>query len=260
MLVDTHAHIYTVDFDDDRDNIIGKAIANGIGKIFMPNIDAGTVKNLLEAEGKYPSVCFPLMGLHPNSVGPDYIRDLDIIFGWFTKHNFYGVGEIGIDLYWDTTFSIQQEDAFRQQLRLARFMKHPVVIHMRNSFREVISALEKEQDGSLHGIFHCFSGTKDEADKIIETGFSLGIGGVVTYRNSLLPDVLKETDLNNLVLETDAPWLSPVPKRGRRNESSYLIYTAMKLAEIYNMTLEEVSTVTSRNALKLFNFEEQSVG
>jgi TatD DNase family protein len=256
MLIDTHAHIYTDNFSNDRDVIIATAVRNGIGKIMMPNIDSESIPEMLKVSEQYPDICYPVMGLHPTSVNMNYLQELDNVGEWLSKRSFYAIGETGIDLYWDRKWQSQQEDAFRQQLRMARSFRLPVIIHVRNSFQEVYSILEKEQDGLLTGIFHCFSGTKSEADKIVDIGFYLGIGGTVTYKNSFLPEVLKDMDIRNIVLETDAPWLSPVPKRGMRNESGFMIYTAQKVAEIYGLTTEEVSKITTMNATELFKLNK----
>jgi TatD DNase family protein len=253
MLVDTHAHIYGDEFKDDIDTIIANAIKNGVGKIFLPNEDTETIPEMLKLADRYPDICYPMIGLHPSAVEEDYKPSLDIVGEWLTKRKFYGIGEIGIDLYWDRTRVAQQKEAFRQQLRMAGSFNLPVSIHMRNSFQEVYSILSSEQNGSLSGVFHCFSGTKEDAGKAIDIGFYLGIGGSVTFKNSHLPEILKETDIKNIVLETDAPFLAPVPRRGMRNESGYLIYTAEKVAEIYGLTMEAVSEITTRNALRLFN-------
>jgi len=192
------------------------------------------------------------MGLHPTSVSSDYKDELEAVEYWLEKRKFYGIGEIGIDLYWDTAYIKEQTDAFRCQVRLAKSMQLPVVIHLRNSFKEVYKVVKDEQDGNLKGIFHCFSGNEKEAKKIVDLGFLLGIGGVVTFKNSELYQVVSTLDLNNLVLETDAPYLAPVPKRGRRNESSYLVYIAQKVAEIYDIPVEKVAEITTANARKLF--------
>jgi TatD DNase family protein len=253
MLIDTHAHIYTDDFSDDRDEVIQDAIRNGIGKILMPNIDAGSLSDVLQVAEKYPGICYPMTGLHPSSVNAGYVSELDKLGQSLPEHPFAGIGEIGIDLYWDRTFEEQQKDAFRIQLQLARSARLPAVIHVRNSFSEVFSIVKEEQDGSLRGIFHCFSGSAEDARKIIDSGFLLGIGGVITYKNSHLPQVLKEIGADRLVLETDAPWLSPVPHRGKRNQCGYLIHTARKLAEILDLSEEEIAEVTTGNALELFN-------
>ncbi len=224
----------------------------------MPNIDSSSVKDMLDTAVNFPGICFPMIGLHPTSVREDYKRELDSISEWAENYDFAGIGETGIDLYWDSTFRMQQEDSFRQHLRLARSMKLPVVIHVRNSFREVISILEQEQEGSLTGIFHCFSGTGEEAARITATGFHLGIGGVVTFQNSRLPKILETVDLMNIVLETDSPYLSPVPHRGKRNESSYLVYIAEKLAGIYGLETEEIAAVTTANSLRIFHTSEET--
>lgn len=252
MLIDTHAHIYTADFNDDREDVIRNAVDAGVWKILMPNIDMASLPDLLSVAKQYPGMCYPMVGLHPGSVTGDYRDQLDSLGKCFHDHPFIGIGEIGIDLYWDKTFIAEQKDAFREQLRQARFHKLPVVVHVRESFHEVFPILEEEQDGSLRGIFHCFSGEKREADMVTSLGFHLGIGGVVTYKNSRLPEVLRQVETKNVVLETDAPWLSPVPKRGRRNECSYLPYIAARVAEIYGVTEEEIAEMTTRNVADIF--------
>ncbi|QGY43417.1 YchF/TatD family DNA exonuclease [Maribellus comscasis] len=252
MLIDTHSHIYTEDFSHDFDDVIQKAYNNNVKKIILPNIDSGTAKHLVDVSNSYPHLCYPLMGLHPTSVDEDYKQELEAVEYWFDKHNFYGVGEIGIDLYWSQTFVKQQEDAFRFQVRLAKNKNLPIVIHVRNSFDEIYKIVEEEQDGSLRGIFHCFTGSKKEARKIIDLGFLLGIGGVVTFKNSDLDKVISNFDLSNFVLETDSPYLAPEPKRGRRNESSFLVYIAQKVAEIYDVPVEKVAEITTANARNLF--------
>jgi TatD DNase family protein len=255
MLIDTHAHIYTDAFADDRELVIQETVRNRIGKILMPNIDVGSLSDVLSIAAQYPSVCYPMIGLHPTSVDQDYKRQLDILKEEYSRHPFIGVGEIGIDLFWDKTFLDQQKDAFREQLKIARSLKLPAIIHVRESFNEVYSILNEEQDGTLKGIFHCFSGSASEAQKVINSGFYLGIGGVVTYKNSQLPEVLKHVDISEIVLETDAPWLTPVPHRGKRNECSYLIFTVQKVAEIYGVSTEEIASVTTCNAMKIFTFD-----
>ena len=253
MLIDTHAHIYTADFNDDREEVIRNAVEAGVGKILMPNIDAETLRDVLRVAEQFPGICQPMTGLHPGSVDAGYKDQLDKLGQSFHDHPFIGIGEIGIDLYWDKTYISEQKEAFREQLRQAGFHKLPVVIHVRNSFDEVFSILKEEQDGSLRGIFHCFSGEEREAGMVTGLGFYLGIGGVVTYKNSLLPEVLRSVGPKHLVLETDAPWLSPVPKRGRRNECSYLPFIAAKVAEVYPLPVEEIAAITTRNAGELFH-------
>ena len=252
MLIDTHSHIYSEEFNSDIDEIVQNAYNNGVKKIILPNIDSGSIKRLVDLSNSYPHICYPLMGLHPTSVDADYKEELTAIEYWLNKQKFHGIGEIGIDLYWDRTFINEQKDAFRHQIKLAKSKKLPIVIHLRNSFDEVFEIVNEEQDGSLKGIFHCFTGDEDEAQKIIDLGFLLGIGGVLTFKNSNLSEVIEKIDLKHLVLETDSPYLAPVPKRGRRNESSYLVYVAQKLAEVYQIPVEEVAEITTSNARNIF--------
>lgn len=252
MLIDTHSHIYLEDFKDDIDDIVQNAYNNNVKKIILPNIDSGSVKRLLDLSYTYPHLCFPLMGLHPTSVDKYYKDELEAIEYWLEKQKFYGIGEIGIDLYWNTTLIKEQKDAFRSQIKIAKSKKLPIVIHLRNSFQEVYEIVREEQDGNLKGIFHCFSGSENEAIKIIDLGFLLGIGGVVTFKNSNLDEVLSNIKLENLVIETDSPYLAPVPKRGQRNESSYLVYIAQKLSEIYKISVEQIAEITTINAREIF--------
>ncbi len=252
MLIDTHAHIYSEDFLHDVDEILQRAYDNDVKKIILPNIDSGSVKRLIDLNDAYPHLCFPLMGLHPTSVAADYRDELEAVEYWLSKRKFYGIGEIGIDLYWDRTYLTEQQDAFRYQLMLAKSNHLPVVIHVRDSFEEVYSVVKELQDGNLKGIFHCFSGNETEAKKVIDLGFLLGIGGVITFTNSNLAEVIKTVPVNKLVLETDAPYLTPVPKRGKRNESSYIIYVAQAVARIYDISVTEVADITSENARNLF--------
>lgn len=252
MLIDTHSHIYLEDFNHDIDEVIRNAYTNDVKKIILPNIDSGSVKRLLDLSNAYPHLCFPLIGLHPTSVTADYMEELSAVEYWLDKHRFFGIGEIGIDLYWDKTFVNEQKEAFRSQLNLAKSLNLPVVIHVRNSFQEVYEILSQEQDGRLKGIFHCFTGDETEAKKITDLGFLLGIGGVITFKNGSMAEMVKKTDLKHFVLETDSPYLAPVPKRGSRNESSYLIYVAQKIAEIKELSFEMVADTTSLNARNLF--------
>jgi TatD DNase family protein len=252
MLIDTHAHLYSEEFSQDVDEVLQRAYDNDVKKIVLPNIDSGSVKRLLDLNDAYPHLCFPLMGLHPTSVAADYKEELQAVEYWLEKRKFYGIGEIGIDLYWDRTCFKEQQDAFRYQLKLAKSNHLPVVIHLRESFDEIYSIVKEEQDGNLQGIFHCFSGNEDEARKIIDLGFLLGIGGVVTFNNSSLAEVIKKIPVDKLVLETDSPYLTPVPKRGKRNESSYLVYVAQAVAKIYDLSVSELAEITSENARNLF--------
>jgi TatD DNase family protein len=252
MLIDTHAHIYSEDFLHDVDDVLQRSYDNDVKKIILPNIDSGSVKRLLDLNDAYPHLCFPLMGLHPTSVASDYREELEAVEYWLSKRKFYGIGEIGIDLYWNRTFLFEQQEAFKHQLQLAKENKLPVVIHVRDSFDEVYSILKEQQNGLLRGIFHCFSGNEAEAKKVIDLGFLIGVGGVVTFNNSSLANVIKNIPVQNLVLETDAPYLTPVPKRGKRNESAYLIYIAQAVAKIYNISVNELADITSENARDLF--------
>ncbi|MEN8116751.1 MAG: TatD family hydrolase [Bacteroidota bacterium] len=252
MLIDTHSHIYSEDFLHDREEALQRAYDNGVKKIILPNIDSGSIKHLLDLSDAYPHLCYPLMGLHPTSVEEDYKEELHAVEYWLEKRKFYGIGEIGIDLYWDKKFINEQKDAFRHQVKLAKSRQLPIVIHVRDSFEETYAIVKEEQDGSLKGIFHCFSGNETEAQKVVDLGFLLGIGGVVTFKNSSLGEVIKTVRLENLVLETDSPYLAPVPKRGKRNESSYLIFIGQKISEIFNTSLEQVAEITTLNARNLF--------
>ncbi len=252
MLIDTHTHIYAGDFDDDREAVIARALEAGVEKMILPNIDESSVEPMLELSRQHPGCCYPLMGLHPSSVGEDYVSVLDRVALWFEREKFCGVGEIGIDLYWDVSHREEQEEAFRQQLRWAVAMDLPVVIHVRNSFEEVWKVLEKEHRGELKGIFHCFSGTPEQARRVLGAGFFLGIGGVVTFRNNQLERVVEETGPEGLLLETDAPWLSPVPFRGRRNEPAQLIPIAQKVASVLGIPLPSLASITTTNARQLF--------
>lgn len=253
MLIDTHAHLYSEDFLHDIDAVLQRAYDNDVKKIILPNIDSGTVKRLIDLADAYPHLCYPLMGLHPRSIGTDYKEELEAVEYWLGKREFFGIGEIGIDLYWDRSYQTEQFDAFRYQLQLAKSYNLPVVIHERESFNEIFSIVKEEQNGNLKGIFHCFNGNNEEASKIADLGFSIGIGGVVTFKNNNLPEVLKKISLENIVIETDAPYLAPVPKRGKRNESAYLVYIAQTLSRVFDVSVNEVAEITTENSRKLFN-------
>ena len=252
MLIDTHSHIYSEDFLQDRDEALQRAYDHGIKKIILPNIDSGSIKHMLDLADAYPHLCYPLMGLHPTSVDEEYKEELHAVEYWLEKRKFYGIGEIGIDLYWDKKFEKEQKEAFRYQIQLAKKYQLPIVVHVRNSFNETFEIVKEEQDGSLKGIFHCFSGNETEAKRVINLGFLIGIGRVLTFKNSTLDEIIRSVDINNLVLETDSPYLAPVPKRGKRNESAYIVYIAQKLAEIYNIPVEQVAEITTGNARSLF--------
>lgn len=252
MLVDTHTHIYLDQFDDDRAEMMQRAKDNGVEKFYLPNIDSSSIDAMLNLEKLHPGTCVAMMGLHPCSVKENYKEELAIVKSWLDKRVFCAIGEIGIDLHWDTsTFEIQKE-AFRTQIKWAKELDVPVVIHSRKSTKEVIDVLREEKDDRLRGIFHCFGGSVEEAKSIIDLGFYLGIGGVVTFKKAGLDKTMEDVPLENVVLETDSPYLSPSPYRGKRNESGYVKLVAEKLATIKNRTLEEVAEITSKNALDIF--------
>lgn len=264
ILADTHAHLYAEEFDSDRDEMLARAMRNDVKLFFLPNIDSSSIAGMLSLVRKYPSACYPMMGLHPCYVTKTYEEDLKVVMHWLEKCNtlpgsefrFCAVGEIGIDLYWDKTFFEQQKDAFRRQIAIAKRYRLPIVIHTRNSFDEAYSIVSELNDESLTGIFHCFSGNIGQAEKVIALGgFKLAIGGVVTFKNSGLDKVVEHVSLEHIVLETDAPYLAPVPHRGKRNESSYIRLIAEKIAAIKNIPLEEVAAVTTENARKMFGIE-----
>ncbi len=252
MLIDTHSHIYSEDFTSDQEEVIQRAFENDIRKIVLPNIESSSVKKMLDLVDQYPQICFPLMGLHPTSVNEDYEEELELVEFWIKKRKFYGIGEIGIDLYWDKTFIQEQTDAFRRQVILAKRYDLPVVIHVRESFDEVFSVLDEEKGPGLRGVFHSFSGTMEQARQVINIGFNIGVNGIVTFKNSQLSQIIEKIDPCHVLLETDAPYLTPVPFRGKRNESSYLIYVAQKVAEIYQLPISEIARITSENAERLF--------
>jgi TatD DNase family protein len=252
MIIDTHSHIYLPDFDTDRAEMLARAENEGIELVLMPAIDNTTHAATLHAEAAYPEKCRAMMGLHPCSVKANYKDELDIVRNYFEQRQFIAVGETGLDFYWDLSFTKEQYDSFHRHIELAQAYDIPVVIHSRNSLDECIGVIAEHQQGKLKGVFHCFSGSVEQIKKIIDLGFYLGIGGVVTFKNSGLDKVMAGIDLKNVVLETDAPYLAPVPFRGKRNECSYLKYVVEKLGEIKAMTKEEVANITTTNAKELF--------
>jgi len=256
QFIDTHSHLYLPEFDNDRDEVINRAVRQGIKKICLPNIDTGSVKQMLAVVNKYPDFCFPMMGLHPTSVRKNYRDILKKVQEHLLKENFIAVGEIGFDLYWNNTYRKEQMKAFREQITLAIDNQLPVVIHIRESFDEVFQILDEFNPDYPIGIFHSFTGNIDQAHRAIAMGFKLGIGGIVTFKNSGLDKVVKDIDLKHIVLETDSPYLAPAPKRGKRNESSYLVYTARKIAELHNITIEKIADITTQNAIKIFKLNK----
>ena len=251
-LVDTHCHLYSEEFEADQAAVVQKAIEAGVEKFYLPGIDSTVIPAMLDLEQKFPGKCFAMMGLHPCYVKENFQQELTIVKDWLDKRHFAAVGEIGLDYYWDKTFAAEQVLAFRSQIEWSIDLGLPIVIHTRNAMQQTIEIVKEYAPKGLRGIFHCFSGSYETACEIIDAGFYLGIGGVVTYKNSGLVDVLSKIDLKHLVLETDAPYLTPVPFRGKRNESSYLKYVVEKLAAIKNCPVEMVATITSANAEKIF--------
>jgi TatD DNase family protein len=251
-MIETHAHIYYDPFDNDIDETINRAKEVGVKKIFLPNVDSSSIERMLSLEERYPDYCVAMMGLHPCSVKENYEEELDLVTSWLEKRKFVAVGEIGLDLYWDKTFFEQQKHAFQYQMDLAKKHEIPFVIHSRDSNEEVIEILEKNAGDHLKGIFHCFSGTVEQAQRVVDVGMYIGIGGVVTFKNGGLNKVVPDIDLKNIVLETDSPYLTPVPFRGKRNEPSYLTYIVEKIAELKGISVEEVKEVTTQNALNAF--------
>ncbi|MBY7959148.1 TatD family hydrolase [Vibrio fluvialis] len=252
-MIDTHAHIYASEFDHDRDDVVSRALAQGIERILLPNIDLESIAPMLATEAAYPTICRPMMGLHPCYVDGNVTQTLDTIYSWFAKHDFIAVGEIGIDLYWDKTFRAEQEMAFATQLNWAKEMNLPVVIHTRDSIEETLTLLKQEQNGQLRGVFHCFGGTTDEAKAINDLGFHLGLGGVSTFKNGGMDQVIPHLDMNYVILETDCPYLAPVPHRGKRNEPAYTQLVAQRVADLRELSLAEVDTLTTTNAKLLFS-------
>ena len=252
-LIDTHAHLYAQDFDDDREEMLERARVAGVESIFLPNVDSQSIDRMLDLEAKYPDLCYPMMGLHPCSVHADYLEELKIVREWLERRKFWAVGEIGVDLYWDKTYQREQEHAFMLQTEWAIAFDLPIVIYSRASTELILNLLEPIKEEKLRGIFHCFSGTLEEAVRAIELGFLLGIGGVLTFKNAGLDELLKNIDLNFLVLETDAPYLAPVPFRGKRNESAYIAHVAERMASVKGVDIVEVARITRSNARRLFN-------
>ena len=251
-MIDTHCHLYLDDFDADRPAIIERANTESVGRFYLPAIDSSIITRMLKMEQDYPGQCFAMMGLHPCSVKENFEEELQIAEQWLARRKFAAVGETGLDFYWDKTFTAQQYTAFRAQVGWAKKYNIPVVIHSRQSTPECIDVIKEMHDTSLTGIFHCFGGSLEEAQQITELGFYLGIGGVLTYKNSGLAGVIEKLPLDNIVVETDAPYLTPVPFRGKRNESAYLKYVVQKIADVKKISVDEAAAITTFNAQKLF--------
>lgn len=251
-LIDTHTHLYLEAFDEDRDQVIKKAIAEGVDRFYLPAIDSTYSSRMLDLEEKYPDHIRLMMGLHPTHVKENYKEELLHVEQYLAKRNFAAVGEIGIDLYWDKSLLKQQKEAFDNQILWAKEKELPIVIHCRDAFDETFEVLEGHKGDDLSGIFHCFTGSKEQAEKAIGLNFKLGIGGVLTFKNGKIDQFLDQISVDHIVLETDAPYLAPAPFRGKRNQSKYLIYILRKLSKIYHQTEEELATITTQNALEVF--------
>jgi len=259
--IDTHTHLYAEEFDSDRDAVIKHAVDKGVDRLLLPAIDRSYYEKMMLVAGRHREHCFPMIGLHPTSVKASFREELDFINEKLEKERdkFYGIGEIGIDLYRDKTFVNEQTSAFSHQLDLAIEYQLPVAIHTRNSFEIAIEIIHTKNNPGLKGVFHCFSGSVEQAKQAVEVGFMLGIGGIITYRNSGLQKVVEVTGLDHLVLETDSPYLPPVPYRGQRNESAYIPVIAEKIAELKNVSVAEVAEITTRNAKNLFNLKDVKI-
>lgn len=252
IITDTHIHLYAEEFDADRDLLVEQAGVLGVQRFFMPNIDSSSIEPMLELEKRYPGKAYPMMGLHPCYVKENWRSEMELVEKWLNQRKFVAVGEIGIDLYWDKTFLEEQKEAFRIQVRMANERNLPIVIHTRESFDVTYDLLQKTRKDSPQGIFHCFTGTEEQAKKAIGMGFMLGIGGVVTFKNSGVDKAIENIPLEHIVLETDAPYLAPVPYRGKRNDPAYILKVAEKLSEIYKCSVMEVAQITTKNSIQLF--------
>ncbi len=252
VLTDTHTHLYSEAFDEDRPLMMQRAFDNNIKRMFVPAIDSSYTEAMFELKDAYPENVFLMSGLHPTHVKENYIDELNHVKALLSKKSFVAIGEIGIDLYWDKTFLKQQQDAFRTQIQFAKQYDLPIVIHCRDAFDEVFEVLESEKGNDLYGIFHCFTGDLEQAKRAISYNMKLGIGGVVTFKNGKIDKFLNQIDLRNIVLETDSPYLSPTPYRGKRNETSYIVNVVTRLAELYNVSEDEIARVTTENSVDVF--------
>lgn len=253
LLTDTHTHLYYETDEEKQALLFQRCFENSVNRLFLPNVDLSSIAKIDELVRKYPENCFAMAGLHPCDVKEDYAQVLAQIYQRMEGKKIYAIGEIGIDLHWDKTTLAIQQTAFREQIKWAKDMKLPIVIHCREAFDEVFEVLEAEKGDDLRGIMHCFTGNLEQAKRTIELGFYLGIGGVVTYKKAGLDEVLMHIPLEHIVLETDSPFLAPVPYRGKPNESSYLVHIAQRVADIYNLSIEEVAEITTANSVDIFN-------
>lgn len=261
MFIDTHTHLFVDAFDQDRDTVVRRAIDAGVECMLLPNIDKDTIGPLNDLAQRFPQHCLPMMGLHPGSVNQDWEEQLEAVRQALFSGHYIAVGEIGMDLYWDTTYVAEQREVFRRQVAWAKELNLPIVIHAREAFQELFTLLDELNDETLKGVFHCFTGSSEDAAHILSYGgFMLGIGGVATYKKANLGESLSAVPLSALVLETDSPYLTPVPFRGQRNESAYLLHIAEKLAEIYGLSLREIENATTENARRLFDLSRSING
>jgi len=251
-ITDTHTHLYSSQFDEDRDSMMQRAFDAGVSRFFIPAIDSTYTGAMLALEENYPDSIFLMMGLHPTSVKENYKEELAHVKEMLNKRSFYAIGEIGIDLYWDKSFLAQQQEAFKTQIQWAKELNLPIVIHCRDAFDEIFEVLESEKDEKLFGIFHCFTGTLEQAKRALSYNMKLGIGGVVTFKNGKIDKFLNEIPLKHIVLETDSPYLAPTPFRGKRNESGYIVNVIDKLVDIYGLTSEEIAKITTQNSKDIF--------
>ena len=251
-IIDTHTHLYLNQFKDDIDKVIQRSKDKGINKFIFPAIDSTHFDDMHDLKNKYPGIIYLMSGLHPTDVKENYKEELEFVVNSLKGHDYVAIGEIGIDLYWDKTYLKQQQDAFEFQIRLAIENDLPIVIHCREAFNEIFEILDKENCSKLRGVFHCFTGTLEQANRAIRLGFKLGIGGVVTFKNGGIDKFLNQIDLKHIVVETDSPYLTPVPFRGKRNESSYITYVIDKLSEIYGLPIKKIASETTKNAEKVF--------
>ena len=258
-MVDTHSHLYDVKFDDDCDAVVDRAVKCGVERMLLPNIDVETVQPMLDVCRQFPDNCFPMLGLHPTSIDKDFEQKLEIIASYLDNTKIVAIGETGIDLYWDKQYLDQQLEAFRIHIGWAKKYGLPLSIHCRKSYNEIVRIIKKEQDGTLSGVFHCFPGNMRQAQEVINLGFMIGIGGVVTYKNAEMATVVQHTGIEHILTETDAPYLPPIPFRGKRNESAYICNIVQKIAELKSITINEVDRATTENAERIFKLQTLSL-
>jgi len=252
MLIDTHSHLFSEQYNGEIEEVIARAKESGVGRVLMPNVDSSSVRRLFHLADLYPDFCFPMMGIHPTSVKEDYREELEVFDYWVSKRKLVGIGEIGIDLYWDKAWIEEQKIVFTHQLRVAKEKMLPVSVHVRESYNETIEIVKREKNEKLFGVFHAFSGDLEQAKEVLSLGFKIGVSGVLTFKNSGIDQLLSSLSPYDIVLETDSPWLSPAPYRGKRNESGYITLIRKKAAEIFNCSEEEIEKITTENAMKIF--------